>query len=361
MPSSGKLNFTSHLRIVFACLFLMTPAITFANDFTEKDFLTRNVGFGLYELSVDTQQNAIFVASAPSFDKGKTTGHVYKLDLEKLTTTEVINTSHRAFATALDETHQRLYIGNSLDGTVTVIDTSTGKELSVIPMTEGKDEANFRPTREMVVDSENQRLYVSSTADNGVLWVIDTLTEKKIATVEGLGHSVTGISIDKTRNAIYLVNGDSELITLDINSYKIKNRFTLEKGKKRFLLNISLDEKNGRIFITDIENPGVMVVNVINGKIIHTIDVTNSLDVLFNSVLNEIYVTHRNARKISIIDGESYKIKDTVKTKLMPNSIGISKSGRDVYVSVKHDKEKMSTNQDYIIKLSVPFNTEGAE
>lgn len=89
--------------VALATALLFTSLSSVAQTLPEKDFLTRDVGNGVYELAVDSQQNALFVASSPSFDKDKTSGLIYKLDLEKLTTTEVIDTSRRAFATALDE------------------------------------------------------------------------------------------------------------------------------------------------------------------------------------------------------------------------------------------------------------------
>lgn len=81
--------------VALATALLFTSLSSVAQTLPEKDFLTRDVGNGVYELAVDSQQNALFVASSPSFDKDKTSGLIYKLDLEKLTTAEVINTSRR--------------------------------------------------------------------------------------------------------------------------------------------------------------------------------------------------------------------------------------------------------------------------
>lgn len=86
--------------VALATVLLFTSLSSVAQTLPEKDFLTRDVGNGVYELAVDSQQNALFAASSPSFEKDKTSGLIYKLDLEKLTTTEVIETSRRAFATA---------------------------------------------------------------------------------------------------------------------------------------------------------------------------------------------------------------------------------------------------------------------
>lgn len=345
-------QFSFHYRIITSSLLLLTGSAC-ANDIAESAYLTRDIGNGLYELSFDSQNNRIWAASSPSFNRDKDNGIIYLLDPTTLKAESAIKITHLGFSTALDEAHNRLYVGNTLDGSVTVINTLTGKELSVIPLTEGKDETNFRPTREMVFDSKNQRLYVSSTADNGALWVINTATGKKIRTIEGLGHAVTGIALDKNRNHIYLVNGDGEFITLDADNYEIRKRLTVEPEKKHFFLNISLDEKKGRAFITDPDLPGVLVVDVNSGKIVHRIDVINSLAVLFNPLRNEVYISHRNAKKISIVDSNSYHVKKSVITRLLPNSLALSHDGNNLYASIKQPKKEMSSRKDYIIKINL--------
>lgn len=175
---------------------LLTGLTATAAALPEKDFLTRDVGHGVYELAVDAQQHALFAASAPSFDKDKTTGQIYKLDLESLTTVEVIKTSRRAFATALDEVNHVLYVGNTLEGSVTLVDTRSGKELAVLQLSEASDPKAIIHTREMVLDKQNHRLYVSGVAEKGVVWVVDTAKRAKIATISEMGEYPTGMAVD---------------------------------------------------------------------------------------------------------------------------------------------------------------------
>ncbi len=340
-------------RQAIASLILLLPCYSYAAEIPASTFLTKTVGNGLYELSFDGHKQRLFAASSPSFDREKARGVVYQLNAATLTTEAEIKISRLAFATALDEENQRLYIGNTLDGSVTVIDTETGKELSIIQLSESRQGDRFKPTREMVFDRKNHRLYVSSSAEKGVLWVIDTATGEKINTIEGLGNSVTGIALDLTRNSIYLVNGSGEMITLDAKNYKIKKRLTVEPDKTHFLLNISLDEKKGRAFITDPDVAGVLVVDVTSGKIVHRIDVINSLAILFNPLRNEIYISHRNAKRISIVDSETYRVKAAVTTALLPNSLAVSADGNSLYASVKQPKEEMSTRQDDILNIDL--------
>lgn len=332
---------------------LLLSCSTLAAELPESHFQTKPVGYGLYELAFDGQNNALFAASTPSFAKGKNSGIVYRINPATLATDGKIVTQRRAFATALDEERHVLYIGNTVDGSVTMIDTQSGKELATVQLSESMKEDQFAPTREMVLDKKNQRLYVSGTAQKGVLWVIDTAKREKIATISNVGEYPTGLALDTERGHIYCVNGGGELITLDATSHQILKRLVVEPTKKHFFLNISLDSKTGRAFLTDPDLPKVLVVDINSGKILHQIEVINSLAVLFNPARSEIYITHREAKRISIVDSNSYQVKNSIATHALPNSLALSADGNTLFASIKQSKEEMEKKQDYLLKINL--------
>jgi len=324
-----------------------------AKPLPEKDFLTVPTGNGLYELAYDASQNVLFAASAPSFDKDKTDGLIYKFNPETLNATGNISTKRRAFATVLDEENHTLYIGNTLDGSVTLIDTRTGKEIKTVQLSDTSHPKEIVHTREMALDKKRQRLYVSGVTEKGIIWVIDTQQQQHIGTIENVGEYPTGLAVDEEKARVYSVNGSGELITLDAGNNKIISRVKIEPQKKHFFLNIALDNKNGRAFITDPDLPDVLVVSLKDGKIIHHIDVINSLAVMYNAARNEIYITHRNAQLISIVDSETYKVKASIATTALPNSLALSSDGRTLYASVKQGEKEMGKKPDYIIKVEL--------
>ncbi|MFK3843325.1 YncE family protein [Serratia sp. NPDC087055] len=332
---------------------LLLSCSTLAADLPENQFQTQPIGHGLYELAFDGTSNTLFAASTPSFAKEKNGGIVFKVNPSTLATDANIATQRRAFATALDEQRHLLYIGNTVDGSVTVIDTRSGKELATIELSESMKEDQFTPTREMVLDKKNQRLYVSGTSQKGVLWIIDTAKREKIATLSNMGEYPTGIALDTERGHLYCVNGSGELITLDTTSHKILKRVVVEPSKKHFFLNIGLDTKTGRAFITDPDLPNVLVVDIDSGKILHQIDVINSLAVLFNPIRSELYITHREAKRISIVDSNSYRVKNSITTRALPNSLALSSDGQQLFASIKQSKEEMEKKQDYLLKINL--------
>ncbi|EML5942047.1 TPA: YncE family protein, partial [Citrobacter freundii] len=105
-----------------------------AKDFTEDQFASQTLGHGVYELAYDAGQQAIYAASAPSFDKDKTAGEVFLFSTESLKVDERIATERRPFAVSLDEPNHILWLGNALDGSLTLLDTRTYKEVKMLQL-----------------------------------------------------------------------------------------------------------------------------------------------------------------------------------------------------------------------------------
>ncbi len=145
----------------------------FAQTFTEEQFTSRQLGHGVYELAYDAGQQTLYAASAPSFGKDKPAGELFLLAADSLKIDRRITTQRRPFAVSLDEGNHTLWLGNALDGSVTLLDTRSNKEVKTLQLAGPESQAHVR---EVVLDKKHQRLYVSGIGreSQGVLWVIDT-------------------------------------------------------------------------------------------------------------------------------------------------------------------------------------------
>lgn len=246
-----------------------------------------------------------------------------------------------------------LYVGNTLEGSVTLVDTRSGKELAILQLSEAKNPKDIVHTREMVLDKQHHRLYVSGVAEKGIVWVVDTQKREKIATLENMGQYPTGMAVDANKNRLYVVNGRNELITLDTTNHQIINRFTIEPDKKHFFLNIALDAKNNRAFLTDPDLADVLVVDINTGKVIAPIKVINSLAVIYNEKRQEVYITHRNAKRISIVNSKTNQVKQSIETNALPNSLALSADANTLYVSVKQSEKMTGVKPDYVLKIDL--------
>ncbi|WP_449556553.1 7-bladed beta-propeller protein YncE [Huaxiibacter chinensis] len=320
-----------------------------AQDFTEERFPSQSLGPGVYELAFDAGQNALYAASAPSFDKDKTAGNVFLLAADSLDIKEQIATQRRPFSVALDESGHLLYLGNALDGSVTLMDTRTNKEVKTIQLADATTRAHVR---EAVLDKKHHRLYVSGIAGEGegVLWVIDTQKQQHVLTLTKMDP--VGFAVDEASDKVYAVTGKGELITLDGKTSQERSRVKVDPGEpQHYFLNIALNPAKNVGFIADTNTADVLVVQLDSGKLIHRIPTPNAIAALYNLARNEVYVTHRNARQISVIDASTYRVKHRVKTTAMPNSMVLLPDSKTLYVSVKQDEK--ATQADYVLKLDL--------
>ncbi|KAG0770971.1 hypothetical protein G6F22_016909 [Rhizopus arrhizus] len=164
----------------------------------------------------------------------------------------------KAFGVVLDDAHNRLYVGNTVDLSVTVVDTAQNKAIGTIQLMEkktGKDgkAAYTHDLRELVVDSAGNRLYVtghSSQPDvSSVLFVIDTTTLKVINTIDGLGNAkAPGLALDAANKRVYTSNLLADLVVVGTDSNKVVAQHKIAAEQP---MNIALDPAGKRLFVTD--------------------------------------------------------------------------------------------------------------
>ncbi|WP_052283266.1 YncE family protein [Kluyvera genomosp. 1] len=323
-----------------------------AADFTDKDFPSQPLGHGVYELAYDQGQNALYAASAPSFDKDKTAGLVFQLDANSLEINHKIATDRRTFAVALDEANHILYLGNALEGSITLLDTRTNSVINTLQLSDDSNPKKSAHVREVVLDKKHRRLYISGIGgkDSGLLWVVDTEKQQLIETIEK--YDPVGFAVDNEANKVYAVTGKGELLTLDGATSKVLSRVAVDpKEPKHYFLNIALNTGKNVGYIADTNTRDVLVVDLNSGKLLHRIPTPNSIAVVYNPSRNEIYVTHRNDQQISVIDANTYRVKHSIKTAAMPNSLVLSPDANTLYVSVKQDEK--SAQADYVVKIDL--------
>ncbi len=344
---------TKGKRAAFPLMLLST--LLFSNTLQAQiapDVLRKPVGKGAYEMAYSPSENALYLATSQSrkLDKG---GIVYRLDPTTLDVTQIIHNDIKPFGAAINAKTGTLFFGNTVNNSVTAIDAKTGDVKGRLVL----DAQTVKPLapRELVADADSNTLYITGLGESSVVWVVDGKDLTLRATVADTGKYGTGLALDAAAKRLYVTNADGELVTIDTQSNKVLSRKKLDASKEHFFLNLSLDTATHRAFITDSKQPQVLVVDTRNGNILSKIDVPESLAVLFNPARNEVYVTHRQAGEVSVIDAKSYKVLNTIKTPTHPNSLALSPDGQTLYVSVKQasSREKEATAPDDVIRVAL--------
>ncbi len=336
---------------LFACAL---PAMSAS---AAEQLLRKPVAKGAYEMAFSASGQAMWLATSQSrsLDKG---GIVYRLDPATLDITQIIHNDLKPFGAAINNATHTLWFGNTIDSAVTAIDAKTGQVKGRLVLDPRKRSKEVRPLapRELAVDEATDTVYVGGLGPQSVVWVVDGATLKLRATIEGLGKMNTGLALDSAAQRLYTSNADGEFITIDTASNKVLSRNKLlDDGQPHMFLNISLDSAGHRAFVTDSKAKGLLVVDTRSGKVTNTVDVPESLAVLFNPQRNEIYVTHRQAGSVSVIDAKTLKVTKTIQTPTHPNSLALSPDGKTLYVSVKQasSRQKEASAPDDVIRIAL--------
>ncbi len=343
---------TKSTLLTFAISIASHAGAVSANEISEKDFLQQPLGHGVYELAYDSGKQAIYAASSPSFAEDKTAGLVFQLSAETLKITDKITTQRRTFAVALDEDNHLLYLGNALDGSVTLLNTRTNQVIKTIQLSDDSNPEKQAHVREVVLDKRHHRLYVSGigSKNKGLLWVVDTEKQQLATTLDNL--QPVGFAVDEQGEKVYVVTGPGELVVLDGKTSQQLSQVKVDPAEtNHYFLNIALNTAAGLGYIADTNTQDVLVVELKSGKLLHRIATPNSIAVIYNAARNQIYVTHRNARQISVIDAASYRVTHTIKTRAQPNSMVLSPDASTLYASVKQDEK--ANQDDYVLKIDL--------
>lgn len=335
---------------------VLVTALFSANSFAaEVSVMSKPVDKGLYELVYSQPDNALFVASAQGRDDQG--GVVYRLDPQSLQSVRTLKNTHKPFGIALDQQNNRLFLGNSREGAVTLVDANNGAELKHLVLDGRKRTETLRPlqVREIVFDAATDRLYIPGVGADSVVWVVDAKNLTLLDTIKNTGKIATGVALDSKNHTLYITNSDGELLMINTGNNRIEKRVRLVESGDSALLNIALDKTGNRLFITDFKQAGVRVADTATGKVIHTIAVPESLAVLFNPARDELYVTHRKEGTVSIIDTKDYSVKQTLKAPGLPNSLALSADGNTLFVSVKQPatRDKPATSADEVMRISL--------
>lgn len=310
---------------------------------------------GIYEVAVASATGTVFVASTPSFDAASP-GFVHRLDARTLQLLQTVQLPRRAFALGLNRVTNTLYVGNTLDGSLTVLDASSGLVKGQIQLgvaeTKADGKESMPHTRKVIVDEQRNRVFVTSPGQPGIVWIVDGATGTLTHTIRSEGIWTAGAAYDAAANRLYVSQGGlHEILAIDPDRGQVVGRFSTgdssgntAKESKHFFLNLALDAKGQRLFNTDSNTNQLYVWDIASGKTLATVPLgAGALDVAWNPQRNEIYATHRGVSRtqpegtgaVTVIDGSSYAVKRRIELPVHPNSLAVTPDGDTLYVTVK--------------------------
>lgn len=169
----------------------------------------------------------------------------------------VVQVGEKPFAICADQAFNNVYVTNSGENNISIIDGINDKVVGFINVGDGP--------RDIVFDEINRRIYVANYNDNSVS-IIDANINKTIETFSTKGLGPTAVGLDAVENRIYVVNSVSN--TVDV--------FDVESGNANFIKSIKVGER--------------------------------PLGIAVNPNVNELYVSNSGDGTVDIIDSASFEI-----------------------------------------------------
>lgn len=332
---------------------------------------------GLYELAYSAQQNAIFLAASGGRGEQAYPPKILRLHPETLAIQAEIALERKGFGIALDDEANRLYVGNTEDASITVIDTRNNQVLTVIQLAQkinqaGSDDARYpHALRELVLDQENKRLYALGLwFKDSVLYVVNTDTLTLETVIPGFGFLAAGITLDASRDKLYVSNLQGQLYTVNTLTLGIEHITEVPADQ---LINLVLDSKRQRILATDqgislidgmrtelgaldYRNRGegnrVLVLDQADGSLLHSIPTDKGpLALMLDEPRDRLYVTNRESGTVTVYDAQSYLPLQTIDLPEHPNSLALNPQTGAVYVSIKNAADTPADQKESVARL----------
>ncbi|GHC97408.1 hypothetical protein GCM10007320_52150 [Pseudorhodoferax aquiterrae] len=330
----------------------------------------------LYELAYSARQNAVFVASSGGFGDGAGPSKVLRLDPQTLAVQAEIALPLRGFGVVLDDAAHRLYVGNTTEGSVTVVDTASNqvvKTVALMDKVQGADGKQKFPhhLRELLLDPDNGRLYAPGlSSDGSALYVMNTRTLALEKVVPGLGAVATGIALDAADNRLFVSNLRGGLVEIDTRTLAITKRHTPGADQ---VLNLAYDAQAKRLYGTDqglasiserrqkaepgfVPTPGnrVVVLDPATARIMASLPTGEGpIAPLLDAPRQRLYVSNRGGGSLSVFDTASGQLLQTIALPSHPNSLALDSRRNVLYVTVKNGRNDAKGSNESVVRIAL--------
>jgi YVTN family beta-propeller protein len=239
------------------------------------------VGSSPWGAAVNGSTDRLYVANSGD-------GSVSVVDVATATEIDVITVGSEPRGITVNATTNRIYVANYADNTISVIEGATLNVAATIPV-------GSRPT-DIAVDESSNRLYVSHESDD--VWVINGATNGVIETIGPLGGLPTAIELNAITNTLFVPNGDSPggVWRLDALAGSVIGSVSVTGVP----LAAGVDNAIDLVLVPT--NSAIQFINGSNGSVVYSLAVgTQSRGVAVNPDTREVYVSDESGHVVVVV------------------------------------------------------------
>jgi DNA-binding beta-propeller fold protein YncE len=228
---------------------------------------------GLDHLALDAKRGRLFVANTVN-------GSLDIVDLKAGRLLRQVPGQGRIRGVAYSPEADRIFVGNGDGGVCNTFDGESYELLKTVPLGVDADNVRYNP--------RTRRIYVVH-ADNE-LSVIDA-ADYTLRSPIGLPKSLGAFQLEATRPRMYInAKAEGVVVALDSNNDRMINRFDVAPAGVNAAL--AIDEPNHLLFVGCRRNPSVVVMNSDTGRIIDRVSIPGDVDDLsFDARRGRIYAS----------------------------------------------------------------------
>ena len=342
-----RVNTITSLKAILAFTGMTIPILQVAAQQVDK---SSPAGKGVYESAFNSKDGHVYVTSAGS--RTAPGGALYKINPQDLSIVDSISLKENPpFGIAINNKTQIAYTTNTRSNSVSAIDLKSGKLLATI--THGGEKSH---TREVIVDEDNNLVYVSDVGDPSSIWVIDGKTNSFSHLISDLGETATGMTFAKSKEKLFVtIMGTNSIAVVNTKTRKIEKSFP-SGGESP--INIASDGK--RLFVTN-QKSGTLTVLDTDGKLLKSVATgAGAIGIAYDPVKNRLYSANRQTGTTTVLDGKTYAVLADLETGSAPNHVRIDpKTGAAFVVNktkggrpVEGQAPVVDTNGDTITKIN---------
>ena len=338
MVEENRKYHNKHLTLIFTSILIFSLGILVNNAFA--DTVTNTIPVGTYPTAnaVNPNTNMIYVSNTQS-------GTISVIDGTTNTVVSTINLLTTPYGIAVNPTSNMIYVSENTAGqpnpksAIQVIDGSTNQIIATITPQLYPYDLRVNPTTNKIYVLENSGFRLSGPI--GAIQVIDSATNAITTTINTEPLPDHGITLDSTKNMIYVYNmvidGTTDTITSkipDLCSY-----------------GLAVNPSTNRLYSTC--GGSVQVVDLSTNTIIAAIS-PGAFGIDVNSATNKIYTTNpgdfNNYTSVAIIDGSTNTVIQNITVDNGPSGVAVNPITNKVYVT------NQGSNTVSVISGPIPIN-----
>lgn len=225
---------------------------------------------------------------------------------------------------AIASDHNKAFISNGRDSSVTIIDLKTLAKITKIPVTGQNPDA-------ILYDPFSQKVFVYNGRSANAT-VIDAKTNKVVSTIKLDGKPENSVTDNKGK--VYVnIEDKSEITVINSTTDKVEQNWSIAPGEEAS--GLALDNENHRLFAV-CSNKLMVVIDALSGKVITTLPIGDGSDgAAYDPGLKRAYSSNGEGTLTIVqeISPDKFSVMATVTTLPGARTITLNKKTHHIFMS----------------------------